>query len=988
MFLSCFGFYDKIIPKDKEYFMRKLLILPIVVMSFFADFGAFAANVRGARGVSNNANNNAGGTPVAARAAVRGTAQAPKANTSVAAAPVSARAAVRNTPKTTNQVKTTVSGGVAARAGAKQKVINKGTKIATATTNTVVSQDCQDAFFGCMDSFCLLENVSGGRCKCSDKNAEYDDILAQIMELDQQSYVMQTEGVSLLKMGKSADEVYAMAESAAKKVTADKKDGVGVKKSNSSSSFIDSLFEDDEEEVVEDDIVLESDLITRTGSKLLAGAASVCTAKMPTQCKDSVSLVRMMYSNRIQSDCAAYENSLQQQQLESNQKLQAARQALRDTALEKYNEQNKYDLGGCVREYANCMQRDDACGEGYASCVTFAATDNMQNSKAGPKARQTPIEGMTGIKISASTMEQLLSKRVYCDSILEQCVNVKDQVWNAFLKSAVASIKTAESDSEDKLRRNCVAEISSCFQDACKEQMDPNNPEGSFDMCLRNPNLYKDLCKAKLEPCLIATGGTFNAPEKSSLWTALLARLDSMRVDACTKEVKDCLLSEDRCGKDYAGCIGLSTADIGELCPEEKLTACYNELKSAESVRDYVARVAQGIALNIDNSMLTHCQTALKTAMLTFCGDEDTCPNAAVDENMFKDIMSVQMCKMKDNGDVDDGVSSADKEGFGCSTDPYHFKNQDLIDGKISPLLIGKVDLSAIKYAFDAASSVKAGDTSGGEESSKWNQIVFKSVSEMEDPFDLIGSKEGTGGTENTDYKSPQPEPIYSKDQLERVRRTLNTNFKTIVNSIESDPKVMYCTSGRKVQGFNEDSWIGKNSDKNNARFPSLTQNVRAIIAQQLLVATSPVYFETQQQVAEEQLATVTKTLSNRINEIVQLKKTEQDRINSAACKSLEYIEGKPTGCTQRSNYNQNTAEYNSDTAVCTFHRQKWHRQLGLNCSDKWTKVQDWVTEYQMPILNRENLLGGNGGSIDNAVTGLDTIQSEVLGGKTKDDFH
>ena len=69
---------------------------------------------------------------------------------------------------------------MAARAGAKQKVINMGTKISAAASNTVVDQECQNAYFGCMDSFCMLENVTGGRCKCSDKNAEYDEMLVQI----------------------------------------------------------------------------------------------------------------------------------------------------------------------------------------------------------------------------------------------------------------------------------------------------------------------------------------------------------------------------------------------------------------------------------------------------------------------------------------------------------------------------------------------------------------------------------------------------------------------------------------------------------------------------------------------------------------------------------------------------------------------------------------------------------------------------------------
>ena len=941
--------------------MRKLLLVPVFVALCFADFSAFSATARNSRGAVNTTNNNnTVAAPVAARAAVRGTTK-----TTTNAAPVAARAATRNAPKATNVTTTTkpAGGAVAARAGAKQKVINMGTKVSSATANTIVNQECQDAYFGCMDSFCMLENTTGGRCKCSDKNAEYDDMLVEIQKLDQQSYVMQTEGVSLLKMGKSADEVYAMAQSAADKVTGVKKEANTNGSSVDLSAWNKDWFEDDDLFEEEDmSSPLDSDLTSKTGDKLHASAARICTQQIPTQCKASVSMLRMVYVQKIQSDCAAYSNSLKQQQLESTQKLQTARQSLRDTALEKYQESNKYDLGGCVREYNTCMQREETCGEGFTSCVTLSATDNLQSNKSGKVAKQTSIKSMySSITLSASTMDQLLSKRVFCESILEQCVNVKDQVWDAFLKSAAPTIKTAESDVESNLRINCVKEVSECFQTGCKEQMDPNNPDGSYDMCLSNPNLYKSLCKPKLEPCLLATGGTYDNPDASSLWTALLSRLASMKVDACTKEVKDCLLSDDRCGKDYAGCIGLSTYDIGNLCPVEKLTACRDDRKGLSGdeleadVREYVATVAQGIALNIDNSMLGHCQTALKTAMLTFCGAEDTCPNAAVDENMFKDIMSVQLCKRENNK-------------LECKTDPYGFSDQDLIDGKVVPTLMNKVDLSAIQYQLDNASSSARSNADGGT----WNQSTFKSIAEAGvDPFAKVGLVP----------TYTKPDDTYDDNALDRVIRTLNSNFKTLANSIESDPKVVYCTSGRKVQGFStedEKKFIGANSSRADARFPSLTQNARAVIAQQLLIATSPVYYDTQQRVVDEQMATMTKALSDRVGEIVTMTQEKQNAINQTACDALTFKDG---------NFNRHRCDgnwvsestYNPETAICTVHQvHKTKSCCGWACD--FHENKNTTTNYQLPKINRSDMRSSNGGSVTNAVQeDVDDLMSSAV---------
>jgi hypothetical protein len=56
-----------------------------------------------------------------------------------------------------------------------------------------------------MDSFCMLDNASGGRCYCSDKNSEFDNILAQIKKLDDQSRDMATIGVEKIEL-RSADK--------------------------------------------------------------------------------------------------------------------------------------------------------------------------------------------------------------------------------------------------------------------------------------------------------------------------------------------------------------------------------------------------------------------------------------------------------------------------------------------------------------------------------------------------------------------------------------------------------------------------------------------------------------------------------------------------------------------------------------------------------------------------------------------------------------
>lgn len=878
--------------------MRKLFVLPMVLAVFFADFGAFGATARGGRGNSNATN--ATSAPVTARAAVRGakTASTTAAQPTKQNAPVAARAATRNTPKTT----ASAGGAVAARAGAKQKVINMGTKIAGATTNTTVDQECQNAFFGCMDSFCMLDNISGGRCQCSDKNAEHETLLAAIMEMDEQSQVLQTEGVSLLKMGKSADEVYAMAEQAAKKVGVDGKNKdkkQDSKKSLDLSAWNNDLFADVDIEIGEEDVDIGADIKNKKGDSLQTAVAKICVGQVPDKCKGAINMLRPMYTQKITSDCAAFGNSLKQQQMESNQKLLAAKQALRDTALEKYNEANRYDLGECVREYTSCMQQEDVCGDGFLGCVTFAAVDNMQSNSSGKVAKQTTIKGTySSFTLAASTMEQLMSKRVMCDSVLEQCVNVQSRVWDSFLKNAAPLIKVAESNAESDLRMNCIDTVSKCFQKACKEQMDPNDPDGSYDGCLNNPDMYKSLCKVQLEPCLLATGGTYDKPEGSSLWESLKARLNSMKVDACTQEVRDCLLSEDRCGKDYAGCIGLSTYEIGNLCPSEKLTACVDKTSSSNdpetALRDYVARVAQGLALNIDNSMLTQCQTALSQAMIKYCGDEESCPMAKIDDSLFKGVMSAELCV-----------------GGNCQLDPGVFSYDDLL--KAVPTLKGLVDITQVEF--------KSADKNGGAS---------------------IPAPRGINKGISADYVAQTYGKYVNNDKtnnetLNMLEKALNSAFANVASAILSDPKVYYCMYGRSVDGFGgtTEGTNGTTETGTGGRFPSLATSMLASVETQIKNTVTKVYYDTQDQLMSDQIALINK-MNARISELNQaqteVSNEQQHSINAAACNSFAQKQDHPSvhGCNHDTYVSRETS-YNRETFTCTIEITTTKRK-GCNC--------------------------------------------------------
>ena len=272
---------------------------------------------------------------------------------------------------------------------AKQSVISTGTKVLSATENTAVDPVCWNKFSGCMDSFCMLDNANGGRCICSDKNAEYDAILAEIQQLDEQSYQLATVGVERIEMGDAMDAVMSKTDSVTKRVTSDASKSKRESLNLGSWNSLDLDFDDESLDIF--DITSDGNSIeNKKGDSLYRAAAKLCKAQIP-ECASQSTLMDLMYKQRVRSDCTAYENSLRQARTQSAQKLAAAQSAMREAALEQYRNANKYDLGQCTIQFKQCMQTTGGCGEDFTGCVDLAARAN--SAMAVGKTKQKTIKG-------------------------------------------------------------------------------------------------------------------------------------------------------------------------------------------------------------------------------------------------------------------------------------------------------------------------------------------------------------------------------------------------------------------------------------------------------------------------------------------------------------------------------------------------------------------------------------------------------------------
>ena len=505
----------------------------------------------------------------------------------------------------------------------KQSAIQQGTTVRTKTTATgLYDQECYDAYFGCMDLFCIPDNSNGGSCTCSDDSIEYEKEFDEIQKIIDEANVINTVEVERVKAGGNADIIF----------TGERKydengniiSGTQLSKEEQKEQERASLLAMFETNFYEDEDVFESSvdsIADKTGKDLYNSADELCLAQVPDSCAGDIAFIKQLYSRQIASDCLGFKNSLAQKRASAELELANAEATVRNALKESLEEANKYDLGQCMVEFKNCMRSEDACGENWENCVFTIASENMQNNEAVSTAG-TKVQTINTYDITASTMEILETKRPICESVLNNCVAVRDMVWPNFLREAAPTIKVAESQAESKFRQSCLTSISECIQTACKDDI-AGKGIATMDACLSRPDMARSFCKVEIDPC---------ERMEPLIWGYVEDKLAAMRVDACTQEVKDCFTADTRCGPNFENCIGMDYDYIHDICPLDSLVVC--KANNPNFSMDDLDSMLMGLYLNIDNAALEQCQNLVEQKMAEVCGSTTDCNRFAADDTI------------------------------------------------------------------------------------------------------------------------------------------------------------------------------------------------------------------------------------------------------------------------------------------------------------------------------------------------------------------
>ena len=641
--------------------------------------------------------------------------------------------------------------GLTTNRTARQSAIQQGTTVRTKVeAKGLYDQACYDAYFGCMDQFCVTDNASGGACNCSDNIIEYNEELASIESILDEAERLNTEELDRVKAGADADIIFSGERRYdedgnildADELTAEEEKEK--KRADLLALFNTNLYE--EEDVFNDGSM--TNIADMIGKDLYNAANELCLAQVPESCAGDIVFLQQLYSRQITSDCLGYKNSLAQRRGEAESELASAESAIRVALQESFDNANKFDLGQCMVEFKKCMRTDDACGDTWENCVSTIAMENMQNNAATSTAG-TKVATVETYDITPSTMEILNAKRPICEHVLDQCVAVRDMVWPNFLREAAPTIRVAETQAESKFRQSCLTTISDCIQTACRDDI-AGKGVATMDACLSRPEMARSFCKVEIDPC---------ERMEPLIWGYVEDKLAAMRVDACTQEVKDCFTDETRCGPNFENCIGMDYDYIHDICPIDTLVVC--KANNPSFSMDDLDEMLMGLYLNIDNAMMDQCQNLVDLKMSEICGSTTDCNRFASD-----DTIGAGSVRSQKDGDV------------------YR------VTGMISfgSIKMGDIDGESTFDADGNADTLEPGEIGVAEYIAKVRELNGDIESDNVDNEAIIATIE---------------------EELNNIAGTINRT----IDLIESDPEIQYCIKGRdlsQITGEEDDSTDGR----------------------------------------------------------------------------------------------------------------------------------------------------------------------------------
>lgn len=391
---------------------------------------------------------------------------------------------------------------------------------------------CRDAYFTCMDQFCAQQNETYRRCACSSKLTE---IKSRETALGQTaSQIQDFKDLNIAVIPKTGEEVKAMLSAAEgeaiastirdKSGAAQQLAGISAVLSSSKSQSLSTLgtldIAGDINEIwATTDLTSGVNIANLYGEALYNAVHAQCANLVASSCASTATLnmVVSAYGMYIENDCSALINALDKKLNAANGTIRATEREMNSARLDNYNAHNSTTINDCIAQVRADITADNACGKDYVHCLDVTGrylTYETGTPIYSPEFYQLEAQiSLSGDVLTNTTNRTLVAelnrKRIFAERGLETCRDLADEVWDEFMRQAIAEIYQNQQEKVRQVKTECLNVVNQCYDEQSQSLKDFSNVKDQLLIGSRL-ELSEQMCREKLYACanLYGEGGS------------------------------------------------------------------------------------------------------------------------------------------------------------------------------------------------------------------------------------------------------------------------------------------------------------------------------------------------------------------------------------------------------------------------------------------------------------------------------------------------
>lgn len=381
-----------------------------------------------------------------------------------------------------------------------------------------------------MDQFCAKQNESYRRCVCSSKLAE---IQSRERALGNAADQLQNfKDLNIDAITKTGAEVTAMlTETSGEAVAANAKDtsasaqqlaGISdvlnkTKKSSLSTAGTLDIAGDINAIWSTTDLAGGTNIANLTGESLYNAVHAQCVDLVASNCASQsiLDMVVAAYGMYIENDCTALVTALDKKLVNANSTIRSTEREMNNARLENYNNHNSSSINDCIALVRADITANTACGTDYVHCLD--TTGRYLNYDTGEPIYSANFFqlgsqiSLSGDVLTNATNRHIVSelnrRRDFAAASLDTCRDLADDVWDEFMRQAIAEIYQGQQERIRTVKNECLAVVNACYDEQSKQLKDFSNIKDQLLIGSRL-ELSEELCSEKLNACSNLYGGS------------------------------------------------------------------------------------------------------------------------------------------------------------------------------------------------------------------------------------------------------------------------------------------------------------------------------------------------------------------------------------------------------------------------------------------------------------------------------------------------